>query len=262
VAPAERGSLTLVGTGIQLAAHLTVEVRDAIERADVVLCLVADPATHASIARMNPRTRSLLGHYESGRPRVRAYAAMSDEILRHVRAGLQVCVAAYGHPSVFVTPSRDALRSAREEGYPTRVLPGISAEDCLLADLDVDPAENGCQSYDATRFVLNGCRPNRSAALILWQIGTVGDDRASAEVQPTGLPRLVERLLETYPRDHVVTVYEASPYPGFRPLIRRVRLAELDAGDVTALSTLYVPPACPNEPNAALIEEFNRSVRP
>jgi len=29
------------------------------------------------------------------------------------------------------------------------MLPGISAEDCLVADLGIDPASSGCQSYEA-----------------------------------------------------------------------------------------------------------------
>jgi hypothetical protein len=56
---------------------------------------------------------------------------------------------------------------------------------------------------------------------------------------------LVEALLEHYPPEHEVTVYEASPYPGFDPLVRTVRLGELSAEQVTALSTLYVPPREP-----------------
>jgi hypothetical protein len=36
------------------------------------------------------------------------------------------------------------------------MLPGISAEDCLFADLGIDPGIYGCQSYEATDFLANG----------------------------------------------------------------------------------------------------------
>ena len=239
------GSLTVVGTGIQLGTQLTREAALLLETADVVLALVAEPGMQAALEELNPRTRSLHDLYELGESRGEAYEAMAEEILRHVREGKSVVAAFYGHPGVFVAPSHSAIEKARSEGYRATMLPAVSAEDCLFADLGVDPARFGCQSYEATDFLVHRRRIDRTAALVLWQIGTVGSTVAAATTQPTGLPVLVEALLEHYPHEHEVTVYEASPYPGFDPLVRTVRLGELSAEHVTALSTLYVPPLEP-----------------
>lgn len=239
------GSLTVVGTGIRLGLHLTREARLLLESADIVLSLVAEPGMQAVLEELNPNTRSLHDLYELGEDRAHAYEAMAEEILRHVREGRNVVAAFYGHPGVFVAPSHQAIRAARAEGYPASMLPGISAEDCLFADLGVDPSRFGCQSYEATDFLVHGRRIDPTAALVLWQIGTVGSTAAAATTRPTGLPVLVEALLRHYPPEHEVTVYEASPYPGFDPLVRTVGLGELSAEHVTALSTLYVPPREP-----------------
>jgi uncharacterized protein YabN with tetrapyrrole methylase and pyrophosphatase domain len=239
------GSLTVVGTGIQLGSHMTREARLRLEAADVVLSVVAEPGMQAVLEQLNPKTRSLHDLYELGESRAAAYQAMAEEIVRHVREGKDVVAAFYGHPGVFVAPSHEAIRMARAEGYRATMLPGISAEDCLFADLGVDPSRFGCQSYEATDFLVHRRRIDPSATLVLWQIGTVGSVLAAADTQPTGLPVLVEALLEDYPPEHEVTVYEASPYPGFDPLVRTVQLGELSAEHVTALSTLYVPPREP-----------------
>ncbi len=239
------GSLTVVGTGIQFGSQLTAEARVALERADIVLFLAAEPRMKTFVESLNPNAHSLHGFYEIGERRAVAYEAMAEEILRRVREGLDVCVAFYGHPGVFVTPSHEAVRRARAEGLPARMLPGISAEDCLFADLGVDPSRRGCQSYEATEFLVHSRSLDPTAALVLWQIGTVGKDIAAAGAQASGLPVLVERLLDEYPGSHLVTVYEAAPYPGFEPLIRTVPLGELSEEQVTALSTLYVPPLDP-----------------
>jgi uncharacterized protein YabN with tetrapyrrole methylase and pyrophosphatase domain len=239
------GSLTVVGTGIQLGTHITREARLTIERADVVLSVVSEPVMQEFLEQLNPNTRSLHHLYQLGESRADAYEAMTEEILKPVREGRDVCAAFYGHPGVFVAPSHEALRRARAEGFQARMLPGISAEDCLFADLGIDPSRYGCLSYEATDFLVHARRLDPTAAVILWQIGTVGSVEAAAEAQPTGLAVLVERLLEDYPPEHEVTVYEASPYPGFDPLVRTVQLSELSAEDVTALSTLYVPPREP-----------------
>ena len=235
------GSLTVVGTGIQFGSQLTAEARIALESADLVLFLAAGPEMKTFVESLNANAHSLHGFYEVGERRAAAYEAMAEEILRRVREGLEVCVAFYGHPGVFVTPSHDAVRRAREEGFPARMLPGVSAEDCLFADLGVDPSRRGCQSYEATEFLVHARRIDPTAALVVWQIGTVGRDTAATGAQASGLPVLVERLLEDYPGSHEVTVYEAAPYPAFEPLVRTVPLSELAAEHVTALSTLYVP---------------------
>lgn len=237
------GSLTVVGTGIQLGTHMTREARIVLEDADIVLSLVSEPAMQSVLEDINANTRSLHERYRIGESRAAAYEAMTDEILSHVRAGKKVCAAFYGHPGVFVAPSHEAVRRARAEGHRARMLPAVSAEDCLFADLGVDPSRTGCQSYEATDFLVHRRRIDPSSAVVLWQIGTVGNIAAAAETTPSGLSVLVEVLLELYPPDHEVIVYEASAYPGFDAIVRPVQLAELAPEHVTALSTLYLPPA-------------------
>ncbi len=234
------GSLVVVGTGIG-ATRLTIEARAAIEAADQVLHLIPDPVSVGAVERMNGRSRSLGDCYVEGEHRRAAYARMVEAILEPVRAGERVCAAFYGHPGIFSLPPHEAIKQARSEGFEAEMLPGISAEDCLFADLGVDPAEAGCQSYEATRFLDRRPAIEPRAALVLWQIGVVGSANHTAEFQAPRLPELVERLRELYPDDHEVVVYEASSFVGMAPLIRPTQLAGLAAA-VTPASTLYVPP--------------------
>ena len=234
------GRLVVVGTGIG-AARLTAEARAAIEAADELLYLIPDAISVHAVGQLNPRSRSLEHCYVEGEHRREAYARMVEAILEPVRAGRNVCAAFYGHPGVFVLPSHEAVKQARAEGFEATMLPGISAEDCLFADLGVDPAEAGCQSYEATRFLERRPAIEPRAALVLWQIGVVGSANHSANVVAPRLPELVDRLRELYPDEHEVVVYEASSFVGIAPLIRPTPLADLAAA-VTPASTLYVPP--------------------
>jgi precorrin-6B methylase 1 len=84
-----------------------------------------------------------------GEPHNYAYDRMVERILSYVRRGLNVCVVFYGHPGVFVHPGHESIRRARIEGFSACILPGISAEDCLFAELGIDPSKNG-QSFEAT----------------------------------------------------------------------------------------------------------------
>ena len=239
------GSLTVVGTGIRLVGHMTLESRSAIESADEVLYVTADPVMAAWLAQLNPNARSLEGLYEPGRERRAIYAGMVEEILAAVRRGGEVCAAFYGHPGVFVSPSHAAIRRAREEGYPARMLPGISAEDCLFADLGINPGERGCQSYEATELLLRRHRIDPTASLIVWQIDLIGRYDYTPVQDLAGLPVLGEYLLDFYPPEHEAVFYSASPYAVADPALAPVTLGRLAEPEFAPMSTLYVPPLPP-----------------
>ena len=142
-----------------------------------------------------------------------------------MRAGKRVCFAAYGHPGVFVYPTHEAIRRARAEGFRARMLPGISAEACLLADLGIDMLA-GAQSFEATDFLVNVRHLGPFSHVMLWQIGGLGDPtfkRYQFEIR--GLPQLVRKLLYYYHQWHTAYLYEAPLYPGVELRYGRDHLA-------------------------------------
>jgi uncharacterized protein YabN with tetrapyrrole methylase and pyrophosphatase domain len=241
------GSLTVVGTGIRMGVQLTPEARAAIDASDELLHLAADALTEEWLLGLHPRSTSLGAEYRVGEGREEIYERIVERLLTPVREGRRVCAAFYGHPGIYVRPSHEAIRRARDEGHEARMLPAVSAEDCLFADLGVDPAATGCASYDATDFLLRSPPLDAASALLLWQITVIGDPNAVAEPRIDNVHVLVERLAQDYPREHEVVVYEASPYPIADAVIERVPLDGLPGVALTPLSTLYVPPATVRE---------------
>ena len=55
-----------------------------------------------------------------------------------------------------------------------RMLPGVSAEDNLFADLGFDPVMDDCVTYEAADFLLQGKPMNPFTHNILWQGGCIG----------------------------------------------------------------------------------------
>jgi Tetrapyrrole (Corrin/Porphyrin) Methylases len=241
------GSLIVVGTGIRTVGHMTVEAISWIRISDKVLYVVGDPVAEALIRELNPQgAESLIGLYAVGKPRLLTYNEMIDRTLACVRQGLATCLACYGHPGVFVYPSHESIRRARAEGFVARMLPGISAEDCLFADLGVDPGIDGCQSYEATDFLASDRAIDPTSSVVLWQIGVLGDPTYKVDSYNTpAMPLLIERLLRTYPPNHVVYLYEAAVFVGCEPIITRVTIPQLGAVPLSAGYTLYIPPAFP-----------------
>lgn len=238
------GRLVVVGTGIQTIGQLTHEARAWLRAADEVLHLVPDEVGEALIARLQPNQRSLKPLYVTGQPRRATYDAMVQAILEPVRAGRVVCAAFYGHPGVFSLVPHEAIAIARAEGFDASMLPGISAEDCLFADLGLDPAATGCISYEATDFVINHRVVDPSAALVLWQIGKVGIFTHGAEhSSPEALQAVVDKLGSPYGPDHPIVLYEAATRPKEPATVTRLTLGALPAAATRAAHTLYVGPA-------------------
>jgi uncharacterized protein YabN with tetrapyrrole methylase and pyrophosphatase domain len=241
----DRASLTVIGTGIRTVGQLTTEAIAWMKDADELLYVVADPIAEEAIKRLNPNgARSLQGYYGEGKQRLETYNEMVEDILTCVRAGKRTCAAFYGHPGVFAYPSHESIRRARAEGYVAQMLPAVSAEDCLFADLGVDPAVGGCQSYEATDFLMYRRSIDPSSQLILWQVGSLGDwTYRTNGYNLQAFPLLVQRLCEYYPPEHEAVVYEAAIFPGCPPTINRMPLSALTEHAVTPASTLYIPPA-------------------
>jgi Tetrapyrrole (Corrin/Porphyrin) Methylases len=236
------GSLTIAGAGIRPGLHATRESIARIRSADKVLYLLAEITPITWLEELNPSAEPLDDLYRADRPFAEIYEDIVGRILDHVRKPQEVCVVFYGHPSVFDRTSHDAVRRARAEGFEARILPGITAEDCLYVDLELDPGAAGCQSFDATDFLVRRRAPDPAVPLILWQVGVVGGTRTTGEVRRLGLSVLGERLEELYGAEHELVVYEATPFPVGRPMIERCVVRELADAGVTGLSTLYVPP--------------------
>jgi precorrin-3B methylase len=237
------GSLTVVGTGFLAAAHTTPEALGHLRAAETLFYLVGDPVAAEWLEEQNPAAESLSDAYAFGKPRAETYREITGRILAAVRQGRRVCAAFYGHPGVFVNPSHDAVRQARLEGYPARMLPGISAEDCLFADLEVDPLAHGCQSFEATHFVDWHLRFDPEVPLILWQAGAIGvyTTLDGERWSPEGVRRLTETILVRYPANHPVTAYEA-PLFSISPVRREtIPLERLPDAVVSLSTTLYVP---------------------
>jgi uncharacterized protein YabN with tetrapyrrole methylase and pyrophosphatase domain len=229
------------------AGQVTAEARSAISDAEKLFFLVQDVVTTAWLEEQNPTAESLFGLYGEGKDRRETYEEMVVTILDAVRAGQRVCVAFYGHPGVFVDPGHEAIRRARAEGFEAGMLPGVSAEDCLIADLGFDPGRCGGQNFEASDFLMRHRIFDPTSHLVLWQIGGIGVRDYSREPlwNPVGLEVLARVLSETYPLDHEVVVYEATPYPPFPPKVLRQPLDELPQAAVTVRSTLWVPPLPP-----------------
>jgi hypothetical protein len=109
---------------------------------------------------------------------------------------------------VFAWAPHKSIEIARSEGYAAHMEPGISAEDCLYADLGIDPGKFGCQHYEASQLLFYERRIDPTAYLVLWQVGLIGDQSlARFSTGPAYRQVLVDVLARDYPLEHEVIIY-------------------------------------------------------
>lgn len=244
-------SLVVVGSGIKFLSHLTNEAKIYMEQSDKILYLVNEPAMKEWIKNKFPTAESLDTIYVSHHLRSHCYRAIKDYILSCLYQQQHICVVIYGHPTVFAQPALEAVIQAKQEGHDAIILPGISAEDCLFADLLINPGVNGCQSFETTDFLIHNRKYDSRSHLILWQIGMIGVlGHTQKQDDLVGIRLLLNRLRINYKADHKVIVYEAAQYPHFNPRIEEIELMQLTNATLSQISTLYVPPA-----NVSIVDE-------
>ena len=238
----KQGSIVCVGVGMTLGSHITPLSRSHIEQADVVFSSASDSYVELWIKEMNSDVRSLQPFYAEGKDRRQTYREMVDAMMTEVRAGKKVVGAFYGHPGVFALAPHKVIQQAREEGHHAHMEPGISAEDCLYADMGLDPGTHGCAHYEATQFMVNRKVVDTSALLILWQVGMAGDRGLKKFTSDNRYRTLLKDcLLAFYPPNHKVALYEAAVLPIEDVRVDWIQLNELDIATVHQHTTLIVP---------------------
>lgn len=236
--------MLIVGTGIRWGGQTTLAARSAIEQADRVLHAVADPFTARWIEELNPAAESL-PYPRDAATRADIYTQMVERVLRAVRAGEHVCAVFYGHPGVFATPGHELMRVARAEGLSAEMLPGVSSLACMYADLNFDPARLGCQTYEATDWLLRPRLIDIHTPLVLLQIANIGNsgvhDPSDRERIRRGLELLAERLERAYGPAHQAVLYEAAILPTQAHRAESITIAELADATIKDITTLYIP---------------------
>lgn len=255
----QQGSIVCVGVGMTLGSHITPLSRSHIEQADVVFSSASDSYVELWIKEMNQDVRSLQPFYAEGKDRRQTYREMIDAMMTEVRAGKKVVGAFYGHPGVFALAPHKVIHQARQEGYHAHMEPGISAEDCLYADMGLDPGTSGCIHYEATQFMVNRKVVDTSALLILWQVGMAGDRSHKAFTSDNRYRALLQECLQTfYPDSHQVALYEAAVLPIEDVRIEWLALNELSSAKVHQHTTLVIPPSQTKTEDAEMVARLNK----
>ena len=204
----------IIGTGIRAADDFTRESIDVLGRCQEVFFV--DPAigTRALLASHCAKVTSLYEEsYRQAGHRLPGYRHMAIRVVEAALDRAPVCFAMHGHPMVLCEAPFLIHKMASALGLRAITLPGVSALDHLFVDLSLDPGTNGVLMYEATDLLLHRRPLVPEVPTLLWQVGNVETRLHTSGVsRPERFHRLLEYLQATYPADHKVTTYYASPH--------------------------------------------------
>lgn len=242
--------LALVGTGIKTISHVTEEAKGYICDCDKVLYLINESLQEKYIKRLAKSSESLESIYFKSELREIAYNNIAKKIHSEFENYNSLCVVIYGHPCVFATPGLLALTNF-DKRVKTVICPAISAQDCLYADLRFDPASGGIQTFDATEYLLYDKLIDIFSHTVIYQIGMVGNlGLPTNKINSEAINFIKKKLVSVYKKEKKAIIYESALYPGTNPKIFEFDLDDLDKQELTAISTLYIPPdEIQREPN-------------
>ncbi|WP_337879510.1 SAM-dependent methyltransferase [Rheinheimera sp.] len=249
------GQLFCIGLGIMLGSQLTELARARLAAADLVFFHSNSHYLAGFLQKINPNLVDLQPFYQPGQSRLVSYEAMMAAVMAAVQQGKQVVWACYGHPGVASWPPHEVIRRLTALGYQAKMEAGISADACLYADLGIDPMAQGSAQFEASQFLFYRRDIDTSAYLILWQVAIAGDfSLKRLEQNQAGTQALQQRLLQLYPADHPVLLYEAADLPIWQPRIESILLQDLDQAQLNQITTLVVPPARPKTPDWQMLD--------
>jgi uncharacterized protein YabN with tetrapyrrole methylase and pyrophosphatase domain len=244
---AEPRDISIVGLGMVAVRQVTREVEAALRRSREILYLDHGFGVREYLEGLCPHVTDLYPlSYRDNEPRLDAYDRMSAAVLCTALDHAPVTFAIYGHPTVYVYPTRQITRAASYLGLSVEVLPGISSLDTMLIDLGLDPGLDGLQMYEATEALLRERPLQSDVPCLLWQVGVVESSLYSrAQSSPERFRRLQRYLLRYYPAAHRVQVVYTSGHPLVHSEVASCSIDELPEHLAIAspVATLYIPPA-------------------
>lgn len=239
----------VAGTGMVGFSQLTREVESAFEESEEVFLLdTKGPINNYIHEEFDVDIYDLGSHYGDDKDRRQTYDEMADVVLEAANdADDPVTFALYGHPMIFVNPSRQVIEEGQELGMNVEVMPGISSLDTVFCDIAFDPAANGLQTFEATDLLVREWELNPEVPAMIWQVSVVETAlHTDRDSRPERFTRFKEYLQQFYPDDHTVHLLQTATFPIAESKNIPVELDEFETKTEdlnNGYYILYVPPA-------------------
>jgi tetrapyrrole methylase family protein/MazG family protein len=237
-------SIVIAGLGIRGPEQVTDEVRRLVREVDIVFHSVSSPSTREWLEKTATDTRDLNDLYTDGCPRIETYRAMAAMVVECAASGATVMFAVYGHPCVLHTGVQLTVRSAASRHIPTRILPGVSSIDGMLAAAGIDFGFGGLHVLEASDMLMYGRMPQTEGHVVILQVAIAGPRvHRAAGHRGVYADLLIRRLATLYPPEHPALHFRLASDSSDTDSLVWTTVHRLADERWTNASSLYLPAA-------------------
>jgi len=243
------GNICVVGGGMNLRKHITMEGLDAIRNSASTMVITGDFDTARQVLAFHDVLHpiiDLMPLYEDGGLDEDNYERILNAILDEVLRVSSVTVIVNGDPLVGMSWWNKLKDSPRFQGS-IRLIPGISSMVNAFYSINRDPIEAGCIVVDANRFLLFQYEVTHELDLLILDICSTGTRRTflsdpSKESQWDFLCNVLEK---NYPLDHMAYFVFCEMHDTSATIASPTKIGELREGlkKIIFGSSLLIP-AC------------------
>jgi precorrin-2 methylase len=234
--------IVIAGLGIRGCDQVTDEVRSALRESDIVFHSVSDAITREWLQSAAPAACDLNELYTDLGPRIDTYKAMAERVVDRALTGDAVMFAVYGHPCVLHTGVQLTLRAAAERGIATRILPGVSSIDGMLAAAGIDFGFGGLHVLEASDMLMYGRMPQVEGHVVILQVAVSGPRVHRAQGHHGAFAdHLIRRLATLYAPEHPALHFRLSTTPEHSDSLVWTTVGQLSSQRWTNASSLYLP---------------------
>jgi|HubBroStandDraft_6_1064221.scaffolds.fasta_scaffold00904_8 uncharacterized protein YabN with tetrapyrrole methylase and pyrophosphatase domain len=244
--PPSQAQLLLIGLGVMIPDHITVQAARALARCTHLYSVVQEPPLlwlppdrARGIAVVN-----VLKWYTEGSLRTENYDRVAESIMKEVTKGRTIGYVTYGNPMAYDRVAQNLINYAKESNLGIEVVPGISSIDTIFCDLQLDMAP-GVQVYEASWLFACQMSPRIDFPLLLLQIGAFGSLRTHYSERHDGrtLVDLSDFLCRFYPQSHPISLVRSTGHENHSASVRKLWLGNLCEATADELSgaSLYIP---------------------
>jgi tetrapyrrole methylase family protein/MazG family protein len=241
---ASERTITVVGLGPGRWEDLTLEARDVLLGARLIVCRTLRHPTVDALRTQRPDLAlvSFDTLYDAAPSFAELYPQMVDQLIEMAAEqpeGQSLVYAVPGHPLIAEESVRRLRQIAPAHGTAIQLVAGLSFLEPVCAALDIDPLERDLQLLDATLLA------DVDAAAMMGELLPT-HPALIAQAYNRRLASGVKLALgELYPDDWEIAVVRWASLPG-QESVTRLPLHALDRAEhADHLTTLYVPPLAP-----------------
>jgi uncharacterized protein YabN with tetrapyrrole methylase and pyrophosphatase domain len=244
--PVPSPDLFLIGLGVMIPGHVTVQATRAMSQCSFLYSIVQEsPRLWLPSDKLTKiEVVNVLEWYAEGRLRTENYERVARAILASLGGGRCVGYVTYGSPMSYDRVAQNLVQYARETGLSVQVVPGISSLDTVLCDLRVDVAP-GIQIFEASWMVACQVLPRVDVPVLLVQVGAFGSllTHYTRRSDGSSLRELVEYLSQLYPKTFRVSLVRSTGQEDQPAKVQSLALAclcDVTQDDLSGAS-LYIP---------------------